>query len=151
MISNLLPYLNVPQDLAVIVTLAIVAWQTVLFVRQTRLNTIISYHQYYKDIDTTLLQYPKLAESLLGESEEDEIASILLGILSLSFKLYKGHLTDRSWWKSDEAVIAHVMKKDFMRRHWQENKHTYNRELVRFIDEILKKLELEKPNSSIVP
>jgi hypothetical protein len=66
MISTLLPYLNVLQAIAVIVTLAIVAWQTVLFVRQTKLNTIISYHQYYKDIDTTLLQNPELAESLLA-------------------------------------------------------------------------------------
>jgi hypothetical protein len=41
MISTLLPYLNVLQAIAVIVTLAIVAWQTVLFVRQTRGREII--------------------------------------------------------------------------------------------------------------
>ena len=46
MLSNLVPILNVLQDIAVIVTLAIVAWQTILLVRQTKLNTIISYHQY---------------------------------------------------------------------------------------------------------
>jgi hypothetical protein len=150
MLGNLLPILNAIQDIAVIVTLAIVAWQVVLFVRQTKLNTIISYHQYYKDIDITLLQYPKLAKSLLGESEEDEIASLLLGILSLSYKLYKEHLIDRSWWKSDEAVISHVMKQEFMRRHWEQNKHTYNQELVRFIDGKLLELDREKQNSSKV-
>jgi hypothetical protein len=61
LLSNLVSILNVLQNRAVIVTLAIVAWQTVLLVKQTKLNTIISSHQYFKDRDIAMLQNPKVA------------------------------------------------------------------------------------------
>ena len=126
MLGNLISFLNMLQAIAVIITLAIVAWQTILFVRQTKLNTIISYHQYYKDIDIALLQNPQLTKSLLDESEEDEMYDILIGIIGLTYKLRKAHLTDRSWWKSDEASIAYMMKKEFVRRRWEQSKHRYD-------------------------
>ena len=77
MLSNLVSILNVLQNRAVIVTLAIVAWQTVLLVKQTKLNTIISSHQYFKAIDIAMLQNPKVAQSLLEESEEDEMYDLI--------------------------------------------------------------------------
>jgi len=97
LLSNLVSILNVLQNIAVIVTLAIVAWQTVLLVRQTKLNTIISYHQYFKDIDIAMLQNPKVAQSLLEESEEDEMYDLIISLIRLTYKLRKAHLTDRSW------------------------------------------------------
>ena len=151
MLSNLVPILNVLQDIAVIVTLAIVAWQTILLVRQTKLNTIISYHQYYKDIDIAMLQNPKVAQSLLEESEEDEMYDMIIGLIRLTYKLRKAHLTDRSWWKTDEANIVDVLKKEFVRRHWEKDKLSYEKEFVRYIDGKLQELDRVKPKSSIVP
>lgn len=151
MLSNLVPILNVLQDIAVIVTLAIVAWQTILLVRQTKLNTIISYHQYYKDIDIAMLQNPKVAQSLLEESEEDEMYDMIIGLIRLTYKLRKAHLTDRSWWKTDEANIVDVLKKEFVRRHWEKDKLSYEKEFVRYIDGKLQELDRVKPKLSIVP
>jgi hypothetical protein len=144
MVSNLLSILNALQAIAVIITLAMVAWQTIIFVRQTKLNTIINYHQYYKDVNIALLQNPELAASLLGESPQLEMAHIILGLLALSYRLHQDHLTDRSWWKADEATITHVMQQETMRRHWEQNKHTYKQEFVQYIERKLRELDREK-------
>ena len=72
------------------------------------------------------------------------MASIILITLELSFKLHKGHLTDRLWWKSDEATITYVMKQEYMRRYWEEIKHTYNQEFVRYIDSVLQQLDAQQ-------
>jgi hypothetical protein len=116
--------------------------------RQTKLSTIISYHQYVKDVNTALLQNLKLAASLLGKSQQHEMAHIIFGILALSYRLHQGHLTDCSWGKADEATITHVIQEEGMRRHWEQNKHTYKQEFVRYIDGKLRELDREKQLSS---
>ena len=151
MLSNLVSILNVLQNIAVIVTLAIVAWQTVLLVKQTKLNTIISYHQYFKDIDIAMLQNPKVAQSLLEESEEDEMYDLIIGLIRLTYKLRKAHLTDRSWLITEEASLSYVMKKEFVRRHWEQDKHSYDKAFVHFVDGKLQELDREKQNSSKAP
>jgi len=65
--------------------------------------------------------------------------------------LRKAHLTDRSWWKTDEASLAYVMKKEFVRRHWEQDKQTYDKEFVRFVDRKLQELDREKQSSSKAP
>ena len=135
---------SIITTIILIVTLGITAWQTTQAAKQTRLSTIINYHQYIKDIDLALLQNPKLTASLLQESEEDNLASLILGLLSVSYTLHREHLTDESSWKSDEAVINDVLRRELMRRHWEQVKHTYKAEFVQFIDKKLQELESEK-------
>ncbi len=40
------------------------------------------------------------------------------------------------------------MKKEFVRRHWEQDKHSYDKEFVRFVDGKLQELDREKQNSS---
>jgi hypothetical protein len=134
--------------ITLIITLAIVAWQTAQTAKQTKLNSIISYHQYYKDIDVALLQIPKLTEPLIGESQEDELADLLLGVLELSYKLQKEQLMERSSWKSNEATVIYTMKLEFIRRRWEKIKDIYDQGFVQFIDRKLQELDSAKQISS---
>src|SRR5579884_1603268 len=86
--------------ITLVITLGIMAWQSTHTAKQTKLNTIISYHQYYKDVDVVLIQNEEAAQRVLGESKEEALASIILITLELSFKLHKEHLTDNHWWQS---------------------------------------------------
>ena len=149
-LNFILAITSIITTITLIVTLGIVAWQTMQTARQTKLNTIISYHQYYKDVNVVLLQNEETSQRVLGESKEDALASIILITLELGFKLYKGHMTGRRWWKSDEAIVAYTMKQELMRRDWEKNKHLYHEEFIEFIDRILQELDREKQNSSIV-
>ena len=49
---------------------------------------------------------------------------------------------------TEEASLAYVMKKEFVRRHWEQDKHSYDKEFVRFVDGKLQELDREKQNSS---
>lgn len=139
--------LNIILALTSIVTTIILIITLVIMVRQTKQTTIISYHQYYKDVESLLFQNPTEAEFLLGQNKEFAIASIILGTLELAFKLYKGHLTDRRWWESDDAIVEYILKQERMRAHWKRSKAFYNQNFVEFIDKKLEKLDQKKQDA----
>jgi hypothetical protein len=149
-LNLILAITSIITTITLIVTLGIVASQTAQLTKQTRLNTVITYHQYYKDVNVALLQNEQAAQRVLGESKEDSIASIILVTLELAFQLHEGHLTDQSWWISDEATVAYTMKQEYMRLHWDENKYLYNQRFAQFIDRKLQEIDQEKQNSSMV-
>lgn len=59
MLSNIIT--GAVGTLTLMVTLGIVAWQTTHTAKQTKLNTIISYYQYLKDVNIALLKHTEMA------------------------------------------------------------------------------------------
>lgn len=135
---------GIVATLTLVITLAIVAKQTTHTAKQTELNTIISYHQYYKDVALGMLQHNETAVHVIGMGREDALAAVLLITLELAFKLHKRHLTDEVWWKSDEATTTNIMKQEYMRRYWESIKHVYHKEFAQFIDNTLQELDRQK-------
>ena len=60
--------------LTLMVTLGIVAWQTTHTAKQTKLNTLISYYQYLKDVNIVLLENTELSLRIVGDTKEDAMA-----------------------------------------------------------------------------
>ena len=127
--------------LTLMVTLGIVAWQTTHTAKQTKLNTIISYYQYLKDVNIALLEHPELSQRIVGDAKEDAMATIALITLELSFKLHQQRLVGSSWWEGDKEMAADLMKKEPLRLHWERYKHVYDHDFVVFMDNLLKELD----------
>lgn len=133
--------------LTLIVTLGIVAWQTTHTAKQTKLNTIISYYQYLKDVNIALLEHPDLSQQIVGDTKEDAMATIALITLELSFKLHRQRLVGSSWWEGDREMAVDLMQKEPLRLHWKRYKHIYDHEFVAFIDTLLKELDSQQQMS----
>lgn len=130
--------------LTLMVTLGIVAWQTTHTAKQTKLNTIISYYQYLKDVNIVLLEHTDLAQQVVGDTKEDAMATIALITLELSFKLHQQCLMGSSWWKGDREMAVDLLKKEQVRLHWERYKHIYDQEFATFIDTLLQKLDRQR-------
>jgi hypothetical protein len=126
--------------LTLMVTLGIVAWQTTHTAKQTKLNTIISYYQYLKDVNIVLLEHTDMAQQVVGDTQEDAMATIALITLELSFKLHQQRLMGSSWWKGDREMAIDLLKKEQVRLHWEQYKHIYDQEFASFIDTLLQEL-----------
>jgi hypothetical protein len=139
MLSNIIT--GAVGTLTLMVTLGIVAWQTTHTAKQTKLNTIVSYFEYLKDVNIMLLEHTELSQRIVGDTKEDAIATIALITLELSFKLHQQRLVGSSWWQGDREMAVGLMKKGPLRLHWERTKHIYDHEFVEFIDNLLQELD----------
>lgn len=131
--------------LTLMVTLGIVAWQTTHTAKQTKLNTIISYYQYLKDVNIVLLEHIEIGQQIVGDTKEDAMETIALITLELSCKLHQQRLIGSSWWRGDREMAVHIIKREQVRLHWEQNKHMYDHEFVEFIDNLLQELDSQVP------
>lgn len=145
--------------MTLVVTLGIVAWQTKhlgvqakQLGKQIEQNTSISTSQYYQNVNVQLLQHPEEANLLLGESKEDAMASIIVGVLQLSFDLEKEQIIyNTSSKKYFEANAVYALRQEPMLQHWKHNKHMYKPNFVQHIDRILQERDREKLNQISTP
>ena len=108
--------------------------------------------QYYQNANVQLLQHPNKGNLLIGETEEDAMASIILGALQLHFGLEKEQIMHNpSAKKYFEANAFYAMRLEPMHLHWEQKKHLYDRDVVEFIDRLLQGQEFQKPTTSTVP
>jgi hypothetical protein len=140
-LANLLAIINTYaptiQTFVIIAALIYAAAQTSGLRKQIKLNLITSTQQHLKDVNEILTRDRTRAVKVAGETDEDALASIILGTFELWFLLDRAHLTDRVDWRASQETIKKVMSQPFMADHWYKGvtQRQYRPDFVAFMND----------------